>query len=389
MAVVTGQRTSGNISSDQRVIDMSKDINLLETDAAPLTRVLKQLSKEKCNDPLFKWLNDELEDRWDQVNNGAGYASGATSIVVDDGTLFTNEDLVKVPRTGEVMSVTSVSTNTLTVERGVGATAAAALVDDDPLRVIGTAAEEGDTSPTPRTYNPTTVTNYTQIFRNTVAASGTELSSSTITTKHDWTHQQNKVHIEHLIDIESAFLFGSPGTRTGADGGPRRSTGGVLYYATQNNQDAGGTLTEAEWETFNRSVFRYGSKSRWLLLSPLVASVLNQFAVGKLQVMQGAKEYGLSVQTYTTTRGEAKIIIDDLLEGAVYGGYAVALDLQDNNMAYRFLNGDNAPGGSRDTKLHTNVQENDRDGRRDEYLTEAGLQFGHAKKAGVLYGVTG
>jgi hypothetical protein len=387
MAVITGQRTTGNISSDQRVIDMSKDIDLLEGDAAPLTRILKMAPKEKATDTLFKWLQDDREDRWDAINNGAGYNNSATSIVVDDGTVFAAEDLVKVPRTGEVFSVTSISTNTLTVVRGIGSSAAA-IVDDDPLYVIGTAAEEGDTSPSPRTYNPTTVTNYTQIFRNTVAASGSELSSSTITTKHDWEHQQSKVHIEHLIDIENALLFGKPATTTGADGGPRRMTGGILHYATANNQDAGGTLTEAEWETWNRSIFRYGSGSRLILVSRLVASVLNQFAVGKLQTMQGAKSYGLNIQEYITTNGTSKIVVDDLLEGATYGGYAIALDVKSGAVKYRFLNGD-GPGGSRDTKLHTNVQERDRDGRRDEYITECGLQAGHASRNGVLYGVTG
>jgi hypothetical protein len=71
----------------------------------------------------------------------------------------------------EVLQVTAISTNTLTVVRGIGGTTAAALVDTDPLFVIGTAAEEGALSQVARTQNPV-ATNYTQIFKHSVEASG-------------------------------------------------------------------------------------------------------------------------------------------------------------------------------------------------------------------------
>jgi hypothetical protein len=247
MAVATGARTTGNVHQSQRVIDMHKEILLLEPDAAPLTVFLKQIynggRRVAAKDPLFSWFNDELEARFDAINNGAGYASGATSLVVDNGPVFPTESLVKVPRTGEVMFVSSVSTNTLTVVRGFGGTTAAALVDNDPLYVIGIADDEDSLSPDNRSENPTKVDNYTQIFKRSVRASGSWLSSSNITSVHDWDHQRKKVAIEHLKDIELSFLFGGPSTQAGTEG-PRRTTGGVTHFATQNNQDAGGALSE-------------------------------------------------------------------------------------------------------------------------------------------------
>jgi hypothetical protein len=60
----------------------------LEPEAAPLTVFTKKLSKKRTVNPAFNWLEDELAPRFDQVNNGAGYASGATSIVVDNGAYF-------------------------------------------------------------------------------------------------------------------------------------------------------------------------------------------------------------------------------------------------------------------------------------------------------------
>lgn len=386
MPDVSGSRTSGNVLADQRVRDFHKAILLLEPDAAPITVVTKNTTSAAAKDPKFSWFEDTLEGRFDAVNNGAGYTSTATSIVVDTGALFSNEDLVVVPRTGEVISVTSISTNTLTVERGVGASTAAALVDDDPLYIIGTAAEEGDTSQGARSDNPTKVDNYTQIFKTSIEATGTWLSSSNETTPHDWRHQQKKAGIEHKKDIEFALIFGTAGTFTGAGGGPRRSTGGILEFATSNNQDASGALSEAEWETFMQNVFRYGSKKRTLFASRLVTSVLNGYSRGKLETTVGDSTYGVHVMKYLSPFGEVNVVTHNHLEGAVYGGYGIAVDFA-APVKYRYLAGD-GPGGSRDTKLHENRQAPDRDGRLDEFITECGLQFPQPERHGVLYGVT-
>lgn len=394
MAVISTQRTTGNVASSQRVVDLSKAILLLEPDSAPITVFLKSIYNEgrrvPAKDVKFSWHEDQLETRFDAVNNAGGYNSSATSIVVDNGALFAAEDLIRVPRTGEVMSVTSISTNTLTVVRGFGSSTAAAVNDDEPIYIIGTAAEEGDVSQSPRSQNPTKYDNYTQIFKHSIAASASWLSSSNESSPHDWPYQVRKNMIEHLKDIEGAFLFGSPGTSTGADGGPRRSTGGLLYYYTANNQAAGGTLDETEWETFLRTITRYGSKKKVIFVSRLVASVLNSYAVGKLQVVNASQNntYGVAISEFLSPHGSAKIVVHDMLEGATWGGYAIAVDFANGNTAYRYLNGD-GPGGARDTQVYPNREENDRDGRRDEIITECGLQAGLASTGGVLTGVTG
>ena len=388
MAVATGQRTTGNVASSQRVIDMHKKILLLEPDAAPLLQISKSANRMRANDPKFSWHNDQAEQRFDAINNGAGYADNATSLVVDTGTAFAPEDIVYVPRTGEVISVTSISVNTLTVTRGQGSSTAAALVDNDPLLIIGTAAEEGDTSQAARSENPTKVDNYTQIFKTSVQLSGSLLSSANESNPHDWAHQQQKQGIEHKKDIEYAFMLGSPGTTTGGSGLPRRYTGGILHYASVNRTDAGGTLTEVEVETWLRQILRYNSNVT-VFVSPLVLSVLNAFAASKLQTSVGANTYGVHVQNWVSGHGEIKLVKHNLLEGAVLGGYAIAVDFKGGAVAYRYLDGQGAPGGSRDTKLYANRQAPDLDGRLDEWITECGLQAGLPYRHGVLTGVTG
>src|SRR5215212_57923 len=124
MATITGAMTTTNVLSDQLAIDLGDRISLLEPSAQPLAVFTRAAGKRRTVATKFSWLEARSKPRYDRVNNGAGYASGATSIVVDNGAYFAQHDQVLISRTNEQIRVDAVSTNTLTVARGIGSTAA-------------------------------------------------------------------------------------------------------------------------------------------------------------------------------------------------------------------------------------------------------------------------
>ena len=65
------------------------------------------------------------------VNYGAGYSALATSIVVDSGSALTDETYIKIG--DEVLYITAISTNTLTVLRSRLGTTSSAIYDDDNI----------------------------------------------------------------------------------------------------------------------------------------------------------------------------------------------------------------------------------------------------------------
>jgi hypothetical protein len=378
--LVTGQRGTLDGNQDNRKIDMADKILLLEPDAAPLTVVTKNITRKPTGNPKFQWQEDELDPRFDAVNNGAGYASGATSIVVDNGAYFEVQSLVYVPRTGETMRVTAVVTNTLTVVRGVGSTAAA-LVDNDELLITSTAQPEGDASRAARSRNQSTVYNYTQIFRTPWDATATGLHSE-YEADDDWDYQAMKHGIEHKKSIEYALMVGAKSENTDT-GQARRTTGGFKSFVTTNATDAGGALTEAEFFTALRPCFRYGAKEKWGFASQLSVDVLNTFPRGKLEVQQGEKTFGLRVFQYISPHGTLNLVTHYLLEGTTLGGQIWVMD--SDVVKYRYLANKRGP---RDTTLRKEIQAEDVDGRKDEYLTECGLEFGLEKRHGYIYGIT-
>jgi hypothetical protein len=382
MAQVQGTRNTGNILSNKMVIDMSEDIALLEPNETPFMSFVNITKKktEVARSYKVEWMEDDIGARWDAVNLPAGYLSTDTAIVVDNGDYFTARDIVKVPRTGEVLSVTSVAANTLTVVRAYGTTTAAALVDNDPLVIIGNANEEGSTTRALKSTLEQPKFNYTQIWKTPFGVTNTQNAVKMYGGK-DISYQQMKKATEHKIDMARSMYFGELKQDT-TGSGPRRTTKGMLSFLTKNNYDAAGALTQSEFDNnVSEVVFKHGSKEKILLCSARLLSVINGWAQQKLVVNQeAADKYGLAIFEYITPFGKYHLMNDSrILEGAVYGGYGIVLDPA--NVKYRPLEG-------RDTKLETNIQANDADERKDQYITEAALEVRLPDTHAVLTGVT-
>jgi hypothetical protein len=365
MATVTGQRGTGNISSDQRKIELGGTIHLLEPESNPLTLLTRAAGKERRGDPKYNWLEDTSEARFDATSGTA--TNVITTIGVNNGAYF---------------RVVAVNGNNLTVVRGVGSTAAA-MNSGEELYIIGVAQPEGDTSRPSRSSNPTKQTNYMQIQREPFDITGTAMSSQNAVNPHDWDHQEKKHAIEQSKNIELTGLFGGASEDTSGSQ-PRRTTKGLYPAITTNVTDAAGALSETEFQTFQRSLARYGNRVRTLFSSALVLGVLNNFAQGKLQVRQDDSTYGLAVTNYVSPFGRLDAVYHPLLEGSTYGGVALALDMSEAK--YVYLGG--GPGGDRDNHKNENIQENDRDGRKDEFLVECGWVLGFEKKHGKIIGTT-
>jgi hypothetical protein len=386
MAEVLGARQTANVVQSIRKVDMVPTIKELEPDVTPLTVLSTKLPSAPTGNPEFSWVEDKLEPRFDAINNGAGYASGITSVVVDNGAYFAADEIWKVTRTGELVRVTAVATNTLTIVRGIGG-GAAAILDNDELMKVGAASQENSLSRQARSSNPVKVLNYTQIVKHSVEASETWRGSETFTTPRDWDRQVTKKMQEHKIAWEQIYLHGKP-TEDLTGAAPLRTSGGAFHFVQTNRTDMGGTMTEAEFFGAFAGGFRYGNQTAKMgFASRLAVSVANGFPMGKLEVVQGDNDttYGLNIMKYRSPHGTLNLVVHNMLEGAVFGGYILVLDL--SQLRKRPMR--DGDGGTRDTHLKENVQPPDQDGRKDEVLTEGGLEFGLEKTHFIMSGITG
>lgn len=387
--LLSGVVDDADILSNQRVVDMSPTIAMLEPDEAPLTTMLQKVSKRAAYSQKVEWLSDELVPRLTTL--AASATSAATSLSVpattgaSSGTYFRAGDVIRIASTGENCYVTGVSADTLYVTRGIGGsavTAASAASGVDVIKV-GNAAAEGATLGTLIQTKKVANYNYAQIQRDPWGFTNT-LVASKLYGGPEPANEAKKKLIEHKRQLENTMFWGVRDLNT-SGGAPIGYCGGVYQYVTSNLTTGVGTLTESVFESFLRKAFRYGSQNKVFFCSPLVASALSSFPQGKLAPPSpGISEYGVSLSSYQSASG-AKVQImvkrdwyDFQSTGNQYGGIGVMLDMDDITM--RPL---------RDTVLKPDRQANDEDSVKQEYLTEWSLELGLEKKHAIISGITG
>jgi hypothetical protein len=382
MALIAGQRNTLNVDQTLRRLDIGSRIALLDAHQTPFLALMNRIPAQRAVSPKFTNYEDTLQARTDTVPGGA--LIGDPTITVANGGRFNVEDLVLATATKELMRVTLVAGNVLTVTRAVGSTAAA-IGAGAQIYIVGSAAMEGDVSKQARSDTPTKVDNYTQIFRDPVDESGTALSSDFITDPHDWEYSKEKKAKEHASRIERAFWFGRPSE----NGTPAvRTTGGFFHFqGATNASDAGGSWTESELWTAAPGLFAHGGTRKLAFAGAIPLSVVSQWAQGKVQMRPDDGRYGLNITELQSPLGVLGLIHAPLFDDTVvYTGYMAVLDM-DANVKKRYLAG--GVGGSRDTHFVDNIQENDRDGKKGEYRSEVGFQIGQPSRHGYIYNITG
>lgn len=384
MPSATGIRGTGNLGVSRKY-DIADVISLLDVNRYPLLGILtnagkdpatkqgKTMKKKETTDPEFKWFEDEYQKK---VLTGSGTVDpdGGNLTITGESQYLQVGDVISASKQGWVFGVTViVDANTVTVGAELGgATGAAADVAGDVV-VLGNANEEGAGL---REIKATTVTkpsNYCQIFRTPIGITETARNTKGWTKENDFDYQSKKKAIEHMIDIERAFLFGKKHEDTGGTH-PKRFTGGIIpaitSYSTANVD------TEAEFEAWlEAQAFAHGNLEKYFFCAGAVISMVNSWAKKKLELVRTEKTFGMRILNYESAFGLVHFIRHPLLTGTKYGNYGVMLDME--TLTHRHLS-------SRDTKLLTNRQNPGEDSRVDEYLSEVGLQMEQEKRQAIM-----
>jgi hypothetical protein len=378
--VVQGVRGTQQLSTEsRRVRDVTAGIAKIEPDAGPLTTLLMRLRKKAATDPKIEWYEDELLPRFDKL--GAALTAGATTMTVGNYKAYRKGDLVRV-NDAEIVYVTATPANAnVSITRAAGETAARAADQNARLHILSNANEEGASGRDIISTQKVNQYNYCQILRHPFGTTATQDATDTHGGK-DKDEEKANALIEHKKEIEHALLFGERWEdTTGAH--PKRAMRGCVKFI-QTNVAVKPTLTEPEWEDFLRICFRYGKREKVILCSPKLITVINGFARGKLETKSDESTYGVTMTRYQNAGRKVMLIEHHLLTNDALNdlsgvaGYGILLDI--GSLTLRYLQG-------RATRLKQNIQDNDVDGNRHEYISELSLEMSNEKQHGLLLGV--
>ena len=378
MANIRTGINTGTFESGIKKLDVRDFIFNLEPDEAPFVTLLSKVRKESCRDIAFTWFEDQAVGKYTRINYASGYNTSATDLVVDDADIFQIGDIVKNYNTGELMRVTAVTvgTNTVSVTRAFGSTAAASITDNDYLYRLGQAMAEGYTIGNQLLTTKTSKSNYIQIFSRPVQLTETAAAVATYGGNRR-NYERKKVGVELKKDIETQLLFGEPKLDAS---GPTYQTGGVSYFMGSISPalNAAGALHKDDFDGWLRDAFAYGSSEKWLFASGLILSYINGWADSYVRTDPGAiKTWGIKFSTYTSPFGNVNIVYNKNFVGP-YAGQAFMLDIKE--LVYRYLEG-------LDLKLSTDLQPKNVHYLLDEYAGHIGLELHNAAKQARIYGV--
>ena len=232
----TGKATySAGTTLPELAEDVSDVIGLISPYETHLLDALGDPMRE-ARSTRHEWLEDELLPNKDAVNDSTfSDPASDTDFVVDNGSRFRIGDQIQIEGSEELMLVTNVSTNTLSVVRGYAGTTPENLADNKVVNILGNAALEGSDQPTVRFTNRTRCSNYTQIFTASIKVSGTDMAATQLSLADEMDFQKQERLRELIRDLENTVINGGqPSSNPEGSGSVRRSMKGIIQSLSSN-----------------------------------------------------------------------------------------------------------------------------------------------------------
>ena len=232
----TGKATySAGTTLPELAEDVSDLIGIISPYETPLLDALGDPMRE-AKSTHHEWLEDELLPNKDSINdNTFTDPASDTDFVVDNGDRFRVGDQIQVDGSEELMLVTGIDGNTLTVVRSYAGTTAQDLADDQQINILGNAGLEGADKPGVRFTNRTRCDNYTQIFTASIEVSGTDMAVSQLGLADEMDYQKQERLRELIRDLENTVINGGqPSSTPEGSSSVRRSMKGVIQHLSTN-----------------------------------------------------------------------------------------------------------------------------------------------------------
>ncbi|NLW83832.1 MAG: DUF5309 domain-containing protein [Phycisphaerae bacterium] len=237
----TGKATySAGATLPEIAEDVSDLISIVSPYETPLLDVLGD-GLRAATSTHHEWLEDELLPNKDAISDDMiSDPTGATQFSVANGLRFRAGDQIQAKGAKELMLVTHVAGNALTVVRGYAGTTPEAIDDGDTLNILGNAALEGGDRPEARFTHRARKSNWTQIFTAAVEVSGTDMAANQLGLADEMDYQKQERLRELLRDLENTVINGGmPTANPQGSATARRTMRGIIAHLASNVFAAG------------------------------------------------------------------------------------------------------------------------------------------------------
>lgn len=378
--MVRGIRTTDGVSSSLIKRQVWEAIYNFKPYQTPVTQFLwaSKRNKYSVGNPKFELQEDVLVPHSDVVTDAlTGGAATESDVVVTNIGYFKAGDVIRNTTANENYLVTAVDTANSEIDISkVGSGNITATAANWTALIIGSSFAEASASAVALSTQGTFPFSYTQIHKKAVHMSGTQMATVNYGGS-DWANQRVKSTEELKNDIERAFIFGirhltsTAGAYVRYSSGLLDTTSGAMGITDASQYVGDDVPTESYFfKTFCKNLFAKGSNEKTLLCGSDLLLGINEYSAVKQQTKVGEMEYGYDVNVILTPFGRLRLVWHPFLEGE-YANWGIGVD-RDDNLKYVFLSGN---GVNRDVQYQENIQVDDEDERKDQYLAEIGMHL--------------
>jgi hypothetical protein len=419
MAGFLGMRGTGDWATDQRPMNWRDSILYLYPNGdAPLTALTAKMKSEKTDDPQFHWWTKGLPTQratltevYTDAALSSAYSTGGVAgtvlygkVSAADSTHFRigHQVIFRLSTSylydinAKVVAVVANGASSYVACKLLQADASNYVASADTLLVIGNINAEGAPMPDAITYDPTKYYNYTQIFRTPLEITRTARKTK-LRTGDAYKEMKREALELHSIEMEKAWIFGYPLETTGDNGKKERTTGGIVYMINTYSGVASSFITDTsiatgktwnaggeEWlDYYLEQIFRYGKEERLAFCGSGTILALNKIIklYGNYQLTPKTTSYGIKVMEWTTPFGTIYLKRHPLFSYETTNRNSMLI-IAPEQLNYRYVD---------DTTFYDDPEKKNtgysrRDGTKEEFLTEAGLEIHHPQMFGWLHG---
>lgn len=375
-------------------------LRLYPNGKAPLTAMMALMKSEKTDDPEFNWFCKVLPSQAGEVVNtftdaALGAAVAAPLNVGNNIYVQVSEEDAKqfVPNhTVLLRGIATSDFDTVTIAEDVvlagpnsylklklleNSNGTPSGVNIKRALIIGSANSEGAMIGQAVTYDPYKVHNYTQIFRNSLEITRTAEMTKLRTGPALKEAKRDALEM-HSIEMEKAFIFGVPSENLGGNGKALRTTGGIIWAIKNHGGLVENFPVGSNWDTDGQDwlddiflrLFRYGETDKLCFLGDAALQGINRLArkYGTWNYTTTTKAFGIQIGELITPFGQVTLKTHPLFSHEPSNQHSMLI-FEPKNIKYRYIT---------DTTYFSDDQKhghNRYDGKKEEYLTEAGLEF--------------
>ena len=303
---------TGNLVEKRK--SLAEMFALSNPNRTPILSNLRNMGMESVSNTVHAWVDYQVENTKATVTADA--LIGATSIVVDNGKFVEVGKYIVIGN--EVLKVTGIVTNTLTVERAKLGTSAAAITTGALAFLVSDGKAEGSEWVDGQTKDGANYLNYTQIFTTPLSVSGTAeaITAESADGRSLWDIEMERKQIEHEAKIEKAIMQGVPSVS-----GTTRWTGGIRHFLNSGSVLAvGGDFTYDKLVELLRALYEKGAPldngTYAIIVPPIQKNKISNFLKNYIQTERTDEVLGQVANYLVTDFGLMPMIMSNNLSNS-------------------------------------------------------------------------